>query len=394
MNEEDLIYICQNTASLSGIPVRLYQPGKEKQFYSLQPFPTDPLIPDLAMKDQSDAHVFYFIASAFSYYCVLNFDNGQIVIGPDAGIAWHQRDLQTLAFHCGCSKKETDAFIQAMKSIPLMPLNSLLMMMCSLNFALHHERLQLKDIMITAADQEYLQKESARKQVQQYEEKKDDVLHNTYALEQRLLSLVKEGNVQALNTWISKAPSFRSGILAESELRSMKNTFIVSTALTCRAAIDGGMSPQEAFTLSDQYIQQCEKAHLPMELTNLSYHMILDYTQKVQDIHFGNSVLVRKVSGWVQNHIGENLKTEDIAKALYLSRPYLSRRFQEETSMSLSSFIRRRKTEEAKRLLLYTDRTINDISEYLGYSSASHFIAVFTKETGISPLQYRMKKAA
>jgi AraC-like DNA-binding protein len=394
MNEEDLIYICRNTASLAGIPVRLYQNQEEMQFFSLQPFPVDPLTPDLAMKEQSDAHLFYFIASAFSYYCVLNFENGQIVIGPDAGIAWNQRDLQILAFHCGCSKNQTALFIQAMQAIPLMPLNSLLMVMCSLNFAINHEKLELKDIMTTPADQEYLQKESARKQVQQYEQKKGDVLHNTYALEQSLLSLVKEGNVEAMNTWISRAPAFRSGILAESELRSMKNTFIVSTALTCRAAIDGGMSPQEAFTLSDQYIQQCEMAHLPMELTNLSYHMILDYTKKVQDIRFGNSTLTRKVSAYIQNHIGENLKTETIASALYLSRPYLSRRFHEETGMSLSAFIRRRKTEEAKRLLLYTNRTINDISEYLGYSSASHFIAVFTKETGISPLQYRMKKAA
>ncbi|MGM9597252.1 MAG: helix-turn-helix domain-containing protein [Eubacteriales bacterium] len=47
------------------------------------------------------------------------------------------------------------------------------------------------------------------------------------------------------------------------------------------------------------------------------------------------------------------------------------------------------KTEEAKRLLRYTDKTSVAISAYLGFSSQSHFSKVFKKYTGKTPNEYR-----
>ena len=43
----------------------------------------------------------------------------------------------------------------------------------------------------------------------------------------------------------------------------------------------------------------------------------------------------------------------------------------------------------AKNSLLFTDLSIGDIAETLGYSNASHFSRQFRSQTGISPLQYR-----
>jgi len=45
---------------------------------------------------------------------------------------------------------------------------------------------------------------------------------------------------------------------------------------------------------------------------------------------------------------------------------------------------------EAKSLLKNTDTQIGIISEKLGYNDYRHFCTVFKKETGMSPLQYRM----
>ncbi len=47
------------------------------------------------------------------------------------------------------------------------------------------------------------------------------------------------------------------------------------------------------------------------------------------------------------------------------------------------------KTEEAKRLLRYTDKHLTAISSYLGFSSQSHFTNVSRKYTGKSPNEYR-----
>ena len=44
-------------------------------------------------------------------------------------------------------------------------------------------------------------------------------------------------------------------------LRQSKTSIIVFTSLVCRAAIEGGLSPEEAYSLGDSYIQTAEAAN-------------------------------------------------------------------------------------------------------------------------------------
>ena len=89
--------------------------------------------------------------------------------------------------------------------------------------------------------------------------------------------------------------------------------------------------------------------------------------------------------------MSEAITTEAIAKELYMSRSYLSRKFSEETGETLTDFILRQKTEEARRLLRYSDKPLTSISAYLGFSSQSHFTRVFKKYTSLSPGEYRQR---
>ncbi|MBS6823801.1 MAG: helix-turn-helix domain-containing protein [Oscillibacter sp.] len=49
------------------------------------------------------------------------------------------------------------------------------------------------------------------------------------------------------------------------------------------------------------------------------------------------------------------------------------------------------KTEEAKRLLRYSDKSLTAIGSYLGFSSASHFSRVFKVCVGSTRSEYRDK---
>ena len=119
--------------------------------------------------------------------------------------------------------------------------------------------------------------------------------------------------------------------------------------------------------------------------------MILEYTQKVERIRLGKrpGKLVIDVANYIQHHLSEPITAEDIAKELYLSRPHLSRKFIEETGESLTDFILKEKTEEAKRLLRYSDKPLTLIADYLGFSSQSHFAKIFKQYTGKTPGEYR-----
>ena len=70
----------------------------------------------------------------------------------------------------------------------------------------------------------------------------------------------------------------------------MKNTFVVTDMLVSRAAIQGGLSCEDAFTLSDAYIQKCELLTTLERIINLQYHMVLEFTEQVEQLRFGGNL--------------------------------------------------------------------------------------------------------
>ena len=78
-----------------------------------------------------------------------------------------------------------------------------------------------------------------------------------------------------------------------------------------------------------------------------------------------------------------------MAAALFLSRSRLSTAFREQTGITLNDYVHRVKIGEAKELLADRTKSVSLISDYLGYSSPSHFVRAFRKYTGRTPLSYR-----
>ena len=101
------------------------------------------------------------------------------------------------------------------------------------------------------------------------------------------------------------------------------------------------------------------------------------------------SVQVKK---YIDEHISESLTREELGKAFYLNPDYLARIFKNEEGVSLTAYIRNRRIKIAQRLLKETNRTIDDISQAVGYSYNTYFFNIFKDVTGISPLQYRKSK--
>jgi AraC-like DNA-binding protein len=95
------------------------------------------------------------------------------------------------------------------------------------------------------------------------------------------------------------------------------------------------------------------------------------------------------VTGYVRKNITRRTSTEEIANAMFVSRTHLAAKFKRESGMTLTEFILREKTEEAKRLLKYTDKSLLAIGEYLGFSSHSHFTKAFKRYAGMTPKAYR-----
>jgi len=101
------------------------------------------------------------------------------------------------------------------------------------------------------------------------------------------------------------------------------------------------------------------------------------------------SYLVKK---YVQEYIGSSeLNRTFLARQIHLNPDYLSYLFHKQTGQALSIYILNERVEMAKKLLITSKKSLQEIVELTGFSNSSYFHKQFKKLTGMTPHQYRSK---
>ena len=140
-------------------------------------------------------------------------------------------------------------------------------MLCTINYVLNGEKLALQDVTIHEAEQTSLKEQLERQRSDMAFAANDGLQpmheHNAFTQEQQLL-------------------------------RQVKSIFVVTATLVSCAAIQGGLSPEDVFTLSDTYMQKCELPPALERITNLQYHMVLEFTEQVERLRFGGKPTVHE----------------------------------------------------------------------------------------------------
>ena len=389
--EQDYSFIAQSVAGLCGVPVRIYKDGAEICRSFPVDLPCDPAEHYMSMLSDIGDHVGYYCTPYFHYYGVLNAGSIRIIVGPTSQVMANEQKMRELAFESDVPPEDIGTFTEGMNAIRRLPVEKLLQILCTLNYFLNSgEKLRLSDLAISESVQEDLKSKTEQKRTSRIYEETGRQQHNTLNIEKAITRIVRKGDTIALRRWLSSASAVHGGTLAGDQLRHMKNLFIVTATLVSRAAIQGGMYEDDAFSLSDAYIQRAELLSDHDSILNLQYHMLLEFTEQVGKLRRGDNVtgLSLAVANYVRHHLSEPISVEKMAEEFFLSRPYLSAKFRQETGQTLTDFILNEKTEEAKRLIRYTDKSLSAISAYLGFSSQSHFIRVFRKYAGTTPGEY------
>lgn len=214
--------------------------------------------------------------------------------------------------------------------------------------------------------------------------------HHTPLYEKYMLQYIKEGDREKLLDHLSKPSGGESGVLSRNPLRNRKNLFICSATVGARAAIEGGLNPELAFTISDLYIQRAEELNEIGAITSLYLKMICDFTERVRSLKSRNySKAIHRCRNYIFKHLYGDITLSRLAEVAGLNANYLSELFRKETGMTVSDYIRRERVEEAKKLLSLTGDSILDICTSLNFADQSYFTKVFKKYTGVTPRQYR-----
>ena len=182
-----------------------------------------------------------------------------------------------------------------------------------------------------------------------------------------------------------------TGKLSDDPLMNLRYHFVVTAAMITRFCTEGGMAMEESFDLSDAYIQKMDRCTNLAEIVMLHDQMSLDFAGRMRSLkkHAASSKQVAEAIDYIYVHIMDRITINDLASAICISPTYLSRIFKQETGVSVSEYILKKKIEKAQNLLRYSDSSIIDIANYLSFSSQSHFIQVFKNTVGLTPKKYR-----
>jgi len=92
---------------------------------------------------------------------------------------------------------------------------------------------------------------------------------------------------------------------------------------------------------------------------------------------------------YIRENYNKNISISDIADNEGFNVSYFSTLFKKETGQTFSEYLTHVRMNEAKRLLKETNLSVALVCEAVGYSDIKHFNALFRKNAGIKPSEYR-----
>lgn len=183
------------------------------------------------------------------------------------------------------------------------------------------------------------------------------------------------------------------GQLSDNLLRNNQYHFAIGAGIIARICIDGGMSHNIAYTLSDIYIRKCDSCKDPDQVIELTGDLMLDFAERMRDVKKTSSISlhVRRTVDYIYRNLGAALTLEMAAEHENLNPSYLSRLFSKEMKMPIKAYILKARIATAQNILIFSDFPLSEIAVSLGFSSQSAFSAAFRRHTGMTPFQYRSR---
>lgn len=219
-----------------------------------------------------------------------------------------------------------------------------------------------------------------------------DVPHATPLTEKKLLDMVRTGNLE-YQTALAEAGAVSPGIRVRSAdpIQQAKYSVVAFITLCTRAAIEGGLSSEIAYTLSDTYTQSVDTAQSVSQVAAVSHTMYDDFIRRVNQVRrdSGISRPVRICCDYIDTHPENELTLHFLAEKVGYAENYLARKFKAEMGMPINAYVRKARIHRAKMLLSVTAMSIQDVADHLHFCSGSYFAEAFRKETGSTPAAFR-----
>lgn len=106
---------------------------------------------------------------------------------------------------------------------------------------------------------------------------------------------------------------------------------------------------------------------------------------------FTNTAFMKLIK-YVNENYRNDISLSSAAQVLYMNPNYISQMFKKGTGITFVHYITQKRLEDAKELLITTQKPLTDIAIEVGFNDYFHFIKTFKRFAGMTPSQYRIQK--
>ena len=221
-------------------------------------------------------------------------------------------------------------------------------------------------------------------------------IYRRYDMENRFLRVVKEGNIDELDTSIKDMVDFSqnsdSTLFTGLYRKNISSGMSVLRTLARKAAEDAGVSVITIDIITQRAVQKIDSEMRQSEIIRITKEMIRELTEEVRKENIllkGISPSISRCINHIRLHYAENITLSDLSSISSMSKASLTRRFQKEIGTTVFTYIRNARCHHAVALLEEGVLTIKEIAGYVGYPDYNYFSKVFRSYAGVSPVEYR-----
>lgn len=235
--------------------------------------------------------------------------------------------------------------------------------------------------------------------LQPYQLKNIDMeLHRlSYLEEQEIMSRITRGEVDSIKRSYSLADlslvTTAVGKLVDQPLKNLEYMFCSSITLATRAAITGGLSDEEAYSIADVLLQELALCKDAKSMIRVQMECMYTFAScvkqaKEQACHIN---YVEQAKQYLQKHINKSFSLDELCSTVGINKSYLCRKFKEAEGVTIIHYLQGLRVDAAKNMLRYSNQDLSSIAVYLCFPSQSRFGEIFKQFTGTTPKKYREK---
>lgn len=219
-----------------------------------------------------------------------------------------------------------------------------------------------------------------------------DDLRGIYLREEpRLLTAIKEGRNREARSILNQVLTGIYGLASE-RMELLKSCVLELVVMMNRAAVEAGAQPASVLGRNYQSLVDLSKIQDEEELSDWVRRMLEILMEGIRaNDAYPHSLLLLRAARYMQSHLHEHLRRDEVARIAGVSPSHFSRLVAERAGQSYSQLLTQMRVNRAKELLRNTELSLSEIAMECGFCDQSHFNKVFRSIASASPGTYRKR---